>query len=776
MRKKLIILYYLLQEILFYLQLHGFKFLLDKYRFLGFKKFIIVCFRYIFSKYKFFSRNYLSINHSELQSINNANFQNAKKVTIVVPIFNAYDEVLQCLNSILKYPFDDLLLINDCSTDKRILPALIEFKKKSPTKIKVVNNKTNLGYTKNVNKAFELTDNDILLLNSDTIVSPNWLFYFKYYAYSSSSVGTVTAVSNNAGAFSIQLKKQPSSLSFESFSRQYAHSSHFTYSVPTGNGFAMYIKKDLLNAIGKYNELKYPIGYGEENDFCMRAMRYGFINLVTTKILIYHHKSKSFKSKAQELKKSGAKKLIDDFPHYKYLITESSFFNKNKNPLPQKNHINIPFGNDLLLKNDISNASNNTLKGRPSKINPKLKTILFVLSNFNGGTSDTSLDFARGLEGLYNIYFLSYYRNELKLFSFFKNDLRLIENILVPSQKILIENDLLFTGQFIKILVNYSIEKIHFRQFFYYPKNLFDCLRKLNMPYLLSLHDHFAFCPQHNLLDSNLKFCNADCTNSKSNEDCNAYFFDFSNKIKLKDHYVKNWRQEMLSVLSQSEHIFVTSGFQYELLKKIYPSILNQVSVVPHQVKKHNIKLLSKNSWVYNKIPILLVLGNVGKHKGLDIISKLIELQEKEQCYQIKIIGSYAKYDKSELNLKKHYLGTYTEDTLNNLVHKLKPALYFQPSLCAETFSRTLSEAIYFGLPSISFDIGAQSERIRENNIGWTININAKIHKINNFIKDLLKNPDDINKIKKNVVSHRKQLHGQSFKKHYSEYIKYLDK
>ena len=66
----------------------------------------------------------------------------------------------------------------------------------------------NRGYTGNINHAIEVARGidpagDVVLLNSDTRVTPQWLELLQRCAMQRPSIGTVSAVSDNAGAFSV---------------------------------------------------------------------------------------------------------------------------------------------------------------------------------------------------------------------------------------------------------------------------------------------------------------------------------------------------------------------------------------------------------------------------------------------------------------------------------------------------------------------------------------------------------------------------------------------
>ena len=68
----------------------------------------------------------------------------------------------------------NVLIINDNSSDKKIDKLLAKYK--DCKNIKIISNDTNLGYTKTINLGINISNNDdVVLLNSDTIVSPGWL-------------------------------------------------------------------------------------------------------------------------------------------------------------------------------------------------------------------------------------------------------------------------------------------------------------------------------------------------------------------------------------------------------------------------------------------------------------------------------------------------------------------------------------------------------------------------------------------------------------------------
>ena len=87
-------------------------------------------------------------------------------VDIIVPIYNAYKAVEECINSIIKHTDltkNRLILINDKSTDENILGLLNSFKNLyASLNIFVLDNDIYLGFVGTVNKGMEYSDSDVI--------------------------------------------------------------------------------------------------------------------------------------------------------------------------------------------------------------------------------------------------------------------------------------------------------------------------------------------------------------------------------------------------------------------------------------------------------------------------------------------------------------------------------------------------------------------------------------------------------------------------------------
>ena len=131
-------------------------------------------------------------------------YDNSKEIDIIIPIYNAYEDLVKCISSIwrhtnlLKYR---LILVNDRSTDPRIEPYLASI---SGGNVIVHNSIQNGGFSASVNIGMRYSENnDVILLNSDTIVTANWVEKITECAYSDENIATVTPLSNSATLASI---------------------------------------------------------------------------------------------------------------------------------------------------------------------------------------------------------------------------------------------------------------------------------------------------------------------------------------------------------------------------------------------------------------------------------------------------------------------------------------------------------------------------------------------------------------------------------------------
>ena len=289
-----------------------------------------------------------------------------KGITIIIPIYNAYEDTKKCIESVLENTTVKfkLILIDDKSTDLRISKLLDEYEK-FPN-VQTIRNEVNKGFTKNVNIGLNQTNDDVILLNSDTIVTPKWIQKILWAAYSEENIGTLTPISN-ASDISVPIMNKnneiPSFLNVNTMSSLVEKASvNGNLIAPTGNGFCLFIKRSTIDDVGLFDEENFGRGYGEETDFTCRASYNGWNNVRNDSILIYHKRSASFSlDKANELKKKHGSILTKKHPmvfsEWKTFVTSE----KLKKSIENVNWCLDNFNKNLIKKNVlyITNLVNN---------------------------------------------------------------------------------------------------------------------------------------------------------------------------------------------------------------------------------------------------------------------------------------------------------------------------------------------------------------------------------------------------------------------------------
>jgi GT2 family glycosyltransferase len=265
-------------------------------------------------------------------------------VDIVICVHNALDDVRQTLESIFEVwtEYHRIILIDDGS-DEPTRDYLVQVSQEHQN-IVLSRSDTASGYTKAVNRGMRLTEAPyVILLNSDTIVSRDWVEKLVSALDSSKKIGVVGPLSNAASHQSIPNAQSTASqtainpllkgLTIEqinSLCEQWTNSTILP-KTPLIHGFCMAVKRELLDDVGLMDEEKFPNGYGEENDWCLRAGNAGWDLAVATHTYIYHAKSKSYsEEKRLPLMKQGAATLREIHTNK---VVERAIYTMKANPI-----------------------------------------------------------------------------------------------------------------------------------------------------------------------------------------------------------------------------------------------------------------------------------------------------------------------------------------------------------------------------------------------------------------------------------------------------------
>ncbi len=215
-------------------------------------------------------------------------------VEIVIPVHEGLSLVRDCIRSIKAFtamPFRAVIIDDaSCAATHERLRALVT----GDDRFELVRNETNLGFLLTCERGFASASADyVVLLNSDTVVTPGWLERMVACAESDPRIAIVNPLSNEAANLSVRLAP---GLSLTSMSQQIAKLSRRSYpDVTTAVGMCIMFRRMAVELLGSFDRIFAP-AYCEESDLCMRYTEAGLRAVVADDAFVYHKGSASYGS------------------------------------------------------------------------------------------------------------------------------------------------------------------------------------------------------------------------------------------------------------------------------------------------------------------------------------------------------------------------------------------------------------------------------------------------------------------------------------------------
>ena len=623
-------------------------------------------------------------------------------INIVVPIYNAAEDVAICIERLKSHTPQgiEIILIDDCSPDPAI-KDILETVQGDP-RFRVLANSENLGFTQTVNRGLkEASDADVIILNSDARVTPKWCEGLHRAAYSRPNVATVTAMSDRAGAFSApnigNENVLPSGVDEVDFATAFRRRSLRLYpEVPTGNGFCMYIRRAGIDALGALDEKAFPRGYGEENDYCMRALRAGWVNLIDDATYVFHERTKSFDETTKAKNIAAGRKVVDQrYPEYKILI--------------QRFHtsglIKMARYRARLALIDCSNG-----KG-------VLPRALFVTATQSGGTPQTNADLMGALDDAFETFVLSCSSRHLEL-ARYENGMKVnlrrysLSEAIEPASHRSSEYDLVIED-WLRWL---DADIVHIRHLGWHSLSLPKLAKRSGAQVFYSLHDFYTLCPSLKLLDDDNVFCNGVCTATEGT--CQAELWKPGSFPDLKKAWVYQWREEMAKAIECCDGFITTSQSARARVLRHMPSIPpERFHVIPHGRDFLKFEQLQNDPNLRGPVRILIP-GNIDEPKGLKIITEVLRL-DVQRKFEFHILGTINMEQTAVPRLIQH--GRYQRKDFAQKVSEIAPHFGAVLSIWDETFCHTLTEMWSVGLPVAVLDFPTLRARVENSKAGWVI-------------------------------------------------------
>jgi GT2 family glycosyltransferase/glycosyltransferase involved in cell wall biosynthesis len=611
-------------------------------------------------------------------------------IAVIVPVYKGIKETLNCLKSVLNSKNKQtyrLITINDCSPEEEMQPALQTLA--DGAHFELLLNENNLGFVGTVNRGMKLSrGHDVILLNSDTVVADGWLDAIIDAASFSEQIATVTPISNNATICSFPNfcadNELPEGYDVHKLAGLCSTNKSPPVELPTAHGYCMFIKRKALNEVGYFDEQTWGKGYGEENDFSLRATRLGWKHVATNKTFVQHLGSVSFSEDAAGFMRENLEKLNSLYPDYPRLIQEfvlNDPMRLLRNELAQK----------LLIRESQDAYVTPPAKG---------KSILFVSLSFGGGTKKASEDLAKNLlKAGQSVLLLTTSDNKIWTVSSYKSNVAVYFDMSEEAP------------EFFLFLQQLDIWTVHYQHWLEFGEEIWELPEKLACSYRVTLHDYYAICPRVEFITFDNKYCE-----NESQRDCNSCLESLgvysSSYVEFKDFgsSIELWRKNSYEKLMLAEQVIVPSQDTKQRIESYIP--LTNIKSISHSEDEIEFRIARKATNKGEKIKIGFV-GAIGIQKGLDVLKGIVqEISTKELNIEIIVIGYTSDDGYFEPFDFVSIKGVYSPDDLNEMLKVADVDVVFLSSITPETFGFTYAEVLSQGIPLVAFDLGAITERI----------------------------------------------------------------
>lgn len=262
---------------------------------------------------------------NSINELKNNNKVNVNNMSFVILTYNQLEYTKVCIESIRNYCNKDtyeIIVVDNHSTDGTVEWLRVQ------EDIKVIYNDDNKGFPKGCNQGIEIAnkDNDIMLLNNDTVLMVNSIFNLRMALYSEENVGATGAVSNSVSNYQMISEKFDDFNGYIRFATKNNITNESFYEERVKLvGFAMLIKRNVLEKIGYLDE-RFTPGNFEDDDISLRIIMSGYKILLSKDSYIHHFGSVSFrnvKGGYNELLEKNNKKFIDKWSFSAYYAEKS---------------------------------------------------------------------------------------------------------------------------------------------------------------------------------------------------------------------------------------------------------------------------------------------------------------------------------------------------------------------------------------------------------------------------------------------------------------------
>jgi GT2 family glycosyltransferase/glycosyltransferase involved in cell wall biosynthesis len=666
----------------------------------------------------------------------------ATTVTIVIPIYNARAQTLRCIELVLAHTAatHSIMLADDASTDVELVNAL-QLLEKQHSHIQYERRAQNLGFIQNVNLAIAQTQTDVVLLNSDTEVSPQWLDRLQRCALRDDKIAATSPCSDRANHLSLGSAEFLARFNTQTIQERLAQvvDARSIYA-PTLVGFCMYLKRDALQQVGTFDPI-FGKGYGEEDDWCQRARSMGWQLAIAHDVFVRHLGGASFAASADKtgLSESRARNrsiLAQRWPNYETDV-RTWWRDWPLRPTAERLRARLEIDSQQAPKQRMLHVLH-----RGNRIGGTENFVRSLIAQFPDATHtvmsmdphpqlwadvDESHSLALAVTN-------DAPENKAELNDSPNQNVRWVScnagNIQANRYLAGLPADLsdpAVERQFVRFLANGGYQLVHFHHLAGWNSLLLPSLAAaMGLPVLLSAHCHYFLCPDPDMALTNrrgfLRSCNFTRADAISDcESCLQHRQDFGvgGKSLALANYLALRTQFVRQLFADIGRVFVPSQYLFQRISHAIPEVVDLMQVIPHAIPRpaQQLVTISKQHRAKQVLKLVAFCGDRA-NKGFVFLQQLARV-----CSGLSIkfwvYGVPARIAEDVQSDNFECAPAVQPEVRDQVLAEADLTLI--PSQVAETFSLVLSESLALGVPVIATHIGALVERIKTAENGWCL-------------------------------------------------------
>jgi glycosyltransferase involved in cell wall biosynthesis len=438
--------------------------------------------------------------------------------------------------------------------------------------------------------------------------------------------------------------------------------------IPVAIGFCMFIRRFAWQLVGPFDAERYGRGYGEEVDWCMRAVALGLAHRLALDTFVHHEGETSFGADGARLREVAQADIDARYPDFnarvqRYLADRPAEAAYRRIDLQRLATRELP---KIVV---VTHAWGGGVERHVRDLIALLENDVEVLVLRPHGDAHLKLEWARSGEAL-------------ALYFAVPDDLPELATVLAAA----------------------GVSRLHFHHLHGSPQALLTLPERLGLPYDVTLHDYAMLSPTYHLCDL-----------------AGVYrddWRDLAPPPPSRSGEVRwpldpqAWRALFAPWLSAAERVIAPTHDVARRFELAYPGLVVQVWPHPEATLARPARRIK-----------VLLLGGLSRMKGEAVLAEVTQFVAAHDLgLDFILLGHTSQPLATWPAVPLHLRGSYPDDThLLALIEQERADVVWFPAQVPETYSFTLSVAMASGLSIVASDLGAFPERLRGYARAWLV-------------------------------------------------------